>query len=81
MAHEVHPQDVQQVLANPYVVTNNPGGSEGSVLLIGHTNGGRELTIVLVPTSDSAIWRPVTAWPSSKGQKAIFRRQHPDPRS
>ena len=77
IAHDVCPHDVQQVLANLNVVTNNPRGARERVQHIGQTNGGRELTIVLEPTRDCVIWRPVTAWPSTRAERAIFRRQQP----
>lgn len=49
--------------------------AEGSVLLIGPTNGGRVLTVVLNPDRlDESAWHVRTAWPASDAQTRRYHR-------
>lgn len=73
--HGVAPWEVQQLVANRHLTAPNPRGEEGSILLIGATDGGRVLTVPLAPTDDPTIWRPATAFDASRHQRAVFRRR------
>ena len=73
--HGVAPWEVQQLVANWHLTALNPRGEEGSILLIGETDGGRLLTVPLAPTDDPTTWRPATAFDASPHQRAIFRRR------
>jgi len=66
---------VVQVTANHHISAPNPRGEERSILLIGESDGGRLLTIPLVPTDDPTTWRPATAFDSSRHQRTVFRRR------
>lgn len=61
-------------LSNMHITTDNPKGGDGRILLIGETNGGRILTVSLQETNDPAVWRPVTGWGSSDGERSLFQR-------
>jgi hypothetical protein len=59
--------EARQLLSNGYDTRPNPREPRRTgkrQLLIGRTNGGRALTVVVEPTSDSADWLIVTAWES-----------------
>lgn len=73
--HGVDPWEVQQLVANRHLTAPNPRGEEGSILLIGETDGGRLLTVPLAPTDDPTTWRPATAFDASRHQRTIFHRQ------
>jgi uncharacterized DUF497 family protein len=64
--HGVRVSEVNQVLGNPHVLAKNPKGTDNSLFLIGHTDGGRALTIVVSPTNDTSVWRPITAYASTQ---------------
>lgn len=57
--------EADQLLHNGSEVRPNPkkrGRNYERVRLIGQTNGGRRLTLVLEPTLDPTTWLTVTAW-------------------
>jgi hypothetical protein len=54
-------------------VRRNKKNRSGARLLIGQTNGGRVLTIVLAPTHTPDRWRPVTGWTSTAPERKMLR--------
>ena len=40
--------------------------------ITGHTLSGRLLTVVLAPTDDEAVWRPVTGWDATEAEIAYY---------
>ncbi|HEX4807140.1 MAG TPA: hypothetical protein VFU94_14670 [Conexibacter sp.] len=74
--HAVTWWEVDEVPWNRHIVSANPRGERGSVLLIGETDGGRLLTVPLAPTDDPTTWRPATAFDASRHHRALFDRRH-----
>jgi hypothetical protein len=70
--HGIRERDVRQVLDHEPVFLPNKKGHAASVVMIGPTFGGRLLTIPLSQTAVERRWRPVTAWDSSKGERARY---------
>jgi len=73
------PNEVRQLLANAHVTTGNPAGPDPASrgerrLLIGRTDGGRVLTVVIEATLDPTTWLPVTAWDSDPVECKILER-------
>jgi len=73
------PNEIRQLLANEHVTADNPrepdtGSRAARHLLIGHTDGGRHLTVVIEATLDPTTWLPVTAWDSTDSERAILAR-------
>ncbi len=73
------PNEVRQLLANAHVTTDNPSGPNPASeadrhLLIGRTDGGRVLTVVIEATLDPTTWLPVTAWDSNPAERKILKR-------
>lgn len=71
------PNEIRQLLANEHLTAENPAGPHprsGAArhLLIGRTNGGRYLTVVIEATLDPTTWLPVTAWDSTASERAIL---------
>lgn len=57
--------EARQLLVNRYETRPNPrdrGRVRKRLVLVGRTNGGRRLTVVIEPTCDPALWQIVTAW-------------------
>jgi hypothetical protein len=75
-ARDIAPEDIEQITANRYVALRNPRPRvDGSILLIGTTDGGRLLTVVLNPVAaDSSEWDVATAWDASPAQAARYRK-------
>lgn len=66
--------EAQQVPRNPYVIVRNPRASEAARrLLIGRTDGGRTLTLVIEPTIDPTTWLIVTGWEAAGGERRLLK--------
>jgi len=72
-AHHVSLIEVMQLLENPFTVRRNKKSATGERQLIGRTNGGRTLTVILASTPVEGRWRPVTAWESTKAERRALR--------
>ncbi len=66
--HGVECEDVIAVLAGRHRFFRNRRGRAATHLMVGPDASGRMLTVPIAPTRIRGKWRPVTAWPSSKGQ-------------
>jgi hypothetical protein len=73
----IAPKEVVQLRANGAVTTRNPRPrAPGSRLLIGPTDGGRLLTVVIErDQTDEAIWHIRTAWESSGAEQMFYYRR------
>ena len=71
--HGIRPEQVVQVLDNRPVVVVNRRERRGLYLIIGRDDGGACITIPVESTSDSTVWRPITAWPSKEHEEAKLR--------
>ena len=49
----------------------------GRALMIGRTDGGRLLTVVLEETKQPYTWDVVTGWQSTKGETTQWRKARP----
>lgn len=67
--------EVQQLLRNDHVVVSNPreGGESDTTrrLLIGLTDGGGALTVVIEQTVDPTSWLIVTGWSSTAVERNL----------
>ncbi|MGZ6692925.1 MAG: hypothetical protein ACXVHQ_36650 [Solirubrobacteraceae bacterium] len=70
--HGIAPEEVEQLTGNPYVTARNARGPENRIFMIGQTDGGRMLTIVLEATHDEVIWRPITGWSSTAREQKLL---------
>jgi uncharacterized DUF497 family protein len=75
-ARGITTQDARQVPRNDHVVVRNPhDASTGKRrLLIGCTDGGRTLTLVIEQTVDPTTWLIVTGWDSSPRERRLLER-------
>lgn len=70
--HRIADFEVDQLLWNEHVVVPNRG-RESRMFLIGTTNGGKILTVVLEPTRMPGTWRPITAWEATTEERRRMR--------
>lgn len=73
-ARSISAEDAEQLLRNAHVIVRNPNAPEpGSRrLLIGRTDGGRSLTLVIEQTVEQTSWLTVTGWESSGAERKLF---------
>lgn len=63
------------MLRNQHATVRNPreGGEEAKrLLLIGRTDGGRTLTLVVGATVDPTTWLIVTGWDSTQAERKML---------
>ncbi len=75
-ARGISTTEAEQLPRNRHVTTHNPreapAGTERH-LLIGRTDGGRRLTLVIEQTGDPSVWVIVTGWPATAGERTILK--------
>lgn len=73
--HGVEAWEVEEVFLNGPVWARNKKGRAGDYLMVGRTNGGRWLTVVLEVKEATREVRAITGWPSSGGELAKYGRR------
>ena len=73
-ARTISADKVAQLLCNTHVVIRNPRApAPGSRrLLIGRTNGGRFLTLVIEQTVEPTTWLTITGWESTEIERKLL---------
>jgi hypothetical protein len=71
--------EAEQLLRNRYAILPNVRGQEGPRrqplerrVLIGRTDGGRILTLVIEQTPDPESWLIITGWESTAAERKII---------
>ena len=75
-ARSISPSEVEQLPRNEHRIVRNPheGGEPGKRrLLVGETDGGRVLTLVMERTVDPTTWLVVTGWSATAGERKLLR--------
>jgi hypothetical protein len=72
-ARSISSAEVAQLPRNAHETIRNPRGPESRRLLIGRTDGGRALTLVIEQTADPTIWLVVTGWSATLAERRILR--------
>jgi RecB family endonuclease NucS len=79
-ARDISEEEAEQVLNNAYVMVRNLRGraarSQPSArrILIGRTDGGRVLTLVIEETLEPTNWLIITGWTATTGERKILDR-------
>jgi uncharacterized DUF497 family protein len=73
--HHITPYEVEQVLDNEPTWARNKRGRAGDWIMVGRTNGGRILTIVVKLNAAADTVRPVTGWGSTQGEQTRYLRR------
>jgi hypothetical protein len=74
-ARGISTEEAEQLPRNRHATMRNPrgGGQEGDrLLLVGKTDGGRALTLVLERTVDPTSWLIVTGWEATERERRIL---------
>jgi uncharacterized DUF497 family protein len=75
-ARGITTHDARQIPRNAHIVVRNPHKTTSPSkrrLLIGRTDGGRALTLVIEETIDPTSWLIVTGWDSSPRERKLMR--------
>lgn len=74
-ARGISTAEAEQVPRNRHATLRNPRGRRGEgerLLLIGQTDGGRALTLVIERTVDPTSWLIVTGWLATDRERRIL---------
>jgi uncharacterized DUF497 family protein len=72
--HRILPWEVEDVFWNAPVWVPNKKEGSGDYKMIGRTNGGRRLTIVVETKEVTRMLRPVTGWETTGGELSRYGR-------
>jgi hypothetical protein len=76
-ARAISAEEVAQLPRNRYALVRSPhgGGEPGTRrFMIGRTNGGRALTLVVEQTIEPATWLVVTGWSATERERILLER-------
>lgn len=73
--HHITPYETEQVLDNEPTWAPGRHGRPGDWIMVGRTNGGRVLTIVIQFKAEMISVRPVTGWDSTRGERTRYLRR------
>jgi hypothetical protein len=73
-ARDIFEWEARQLLTNLNVTAGNPGqdGRAKRRLLIGHTDGGRVLTLVIEQTLEPSSWLVITGWTAAAHERKLL---------
>ncbi len=74
-ARGISAEEAEQVPRNRHAMVQNPrsgGAPQQRLLLIGRTDGGRVLTLVVERTADPTTWLVVTGWSSTERERRLL---------
>jgi uncharacterized DUF497 family protein len=72
-ARNISANEASQLPRNEHMTVRSPGGeSEKRRLMIGRTNGGRILTLVIERTIEPTTWLIVTGWSSTDAERNLL---------
>jgi len=74
-ARGISAEEAEQVPRNRHAMVRNPrwrGEPSPRLLLIGRTDGGRVLTLVVERTVDPTTWVVVTGWSSTERERRLL---------
>ena len=74
-ARGISADEPPQLRHNRYVVLHNPRDPERRRFLIGSTDGGRVLTLVIEQTVEPTTWLIVTGWGATAAERRILSRR------
>ena len=70
--HSIRDIEVEQVFENEPKFGPNRGGRSGDWKMIGRTNGGRVLTIIVLAQPATRTLRAITGWNSTTGERRRY---------
>lgn len=76
-ARNISAEETEQLMRNDHATVRNPRAETESGtrrLLIGRTDGGRAITLVIEQTVDPTTWLIVTGWEATDAERKILGR-------
>jgi uncharacterized DUF497 family protein len=73
-AHGIRPEEVEEVWLNGPVWVPNRRGRSGDWKMIGWTDAGRALTVVLQLKAQVQMMRAITGWDTTRGEQTRYLR-------
>jgi uncharacterized DUF497 family protein len=74
--HDVLPDEVEAAChSDPYT----DEGKKGRIRLVGPTNAGRILAVILDPEDEAGVYYPVTARPASRKERRLYQEHTQEP--
>ena len=73
-ARGISPDEAAELPRNRHVVVHNPRGPGTRRFLIGASDGGRVLTLVIESTMEPTTWLIVTGWDATAAERRILSR-------
>jgi hypothetical protein len=70
--HDVSPEEVEEVCQQEPMVDQTYAGR---LRLIGETDSGRDLTVILAPKDEPGVYYPITARPASVNERLMYREE------
>lgn len=64
---------LQVVEDEDLIILRNKKSGTGQFKVIGRDAGGQLWSIILATTDQDGLWRPITGWPSTRGEGTIYR--------
>jgi len=74
--HGIDPLQVCAVLADQPLFVRNKRGRAATYKVIGPDSSGTMLTVAIAATAVRSRWRPVTGWPSTRGEVTLWRKAY-----
>ena len=74
--HGIDLLQVYAVLGRQPLFVRNKRGRAATYKVIGPDSSGRMLTVAIAATAVRSRWRPVTGWPSTRGEVTLWRRAY-----
>jgi len=71
-AHRIYPREVEQLWWNGPTVLPNRKNRSGNFKLVGRTDSGRALTVIVSYDSTRRCLRPITGWDSTLGEMTRY---------
>ena len=71
---DISDEEVEQLLRNANVTVRNPGADNEADrrLLVGRTDGGRALTLVIEQTIEPTAWLVITGWTATERERKML---------
>ena len=71
--HDVIPEEVEEVCHDQPVTSET---YKGRLRVVGLTQSGRILTVILAPTPEAGVYYPITARPADRKERRNSREEH-----
>ena len=74
-AHRIQGWEVYEVFENRPIWIPDKRSASGDYKMVGRSNGGRRLTIIVEVKEHTRQLRPITGWPSTRGDITLYDRR------